>query len=338
MREGLSMGRALQRLVEISQREGNIDSTPFGTRAGNVLLPFGEMLCELIEASEERTLSELVHLVLEKTGYLLSLRDGTEEGSERAENILELFSVTERYDDMAPESALRAFLEEVSLSTDVDQLDWEADAVTLLTLHSAKGLEFDAIFIVGMEEGICPHRRSMDDPGEMEEERRLCYVGMTRARKYLYLVRTFRRTLYGRSEVREPSRFLGDIPSHLLEGNVTPQTKQTGAGTPMPDRQRRRELLSRRRDQVDHFRRERKNRGERKTNKPSPKQREEKTEKPSKPEPPGFEPGESVIHPIFGPGTVVSSKSVGDDKEVTVAFEGQGVKRLMASYAKLERP
>ncbi|MEA3407891.1 MAG: UvrD-helicase domain-containing protein [Chloroflexota bacterium] len=340
VKQGFSTGRALQRLVEIAQQEGDIDSTPFDTRAGNVLLSFGEMLRELITASEESTLSELVHLILEKTRYLMALRDGTEEGSERAENILELFSVTERYDDMSPESALPAFLEEVSLSTDVDQLDWESDTVTLLTLHSAKGLEFDAVFIVGMEEGIFPHSRSMDDPGEMEEERRLCYVGITRARKYLYLVHTFRRTLYGRSEVREPSRFLRDIPSHLVEGRLAPQTKQKGTGKPMTDRRRRRQLLSRRRTEVDRFRKERRSKsdGERKIEKPSATQRQKKAQASSKTDSPDFQPGESVTHPIFGPGTVVASKSVGDDEEVTVAFDGKGVKRLMVSYAKLERP
>ncbi len=336
-RQGLSMGEALQRLVEISQREGGIDSTPFSTRAGNVLLPFGEMLCELIEASGDRTLSELVHMILEKTGYLTALRDGTEEGHERAENILELFSVTERYDDLAPESALPAFLEEVTLSTDVDQLDWEADAVTLLTLHAAKGLEFDAVFMVGLEEGICPHSRSMDDPGEMEEERRLCYVGITRARKYLHLVRTFRRTLYGRSEVREASRFLGDIPSHLVAGNGASRVEKKGTEEPMADRRRRRELLSQRRSKVDRFREKRESKTSDQGKKERKPRRQEKPQASPEPAEPRFQPGEAVVHPIFGPGTVVSSKSVGDDEEVTVAFEDKGVKRLMASYAKLER-
>ena len=132
----------------------------------------------------------------------------------------ELFSVTDDYSNMPPEAALSTFLEEVALVADVDELDANADAVTLLTLHTAKGLEYGAVFIVGLEEGICPHSRSLDDPDALEEERRLCYVGVTRAKTNLYLLHTFRRTLYGSSEVREPSRFLMDIPPQLIEGTI----------------------------------------------------------------------------------------------------------------------
>ena len=127
----------------------------------------------------------------------------------------ELRNVAANYRHLAPEVGLTAFLEEVALVSDVDDLEETADAPVLMTLHMAKGLEFPTIFIVGLDEGILPHSRSLDDPDEMEEERRLCYVGITRAKERLYLVHAFRRTMYGESEVSVPSRFIADIPDHL---------------------------------------------------------------------------------------------------------------------------
>ena len=126
--------------------------------------------------------------------------------------------MAEQYDDLPPDLRLGAFLEEVALVSDQDQLAEEQDRVTLLTLHTAKGLEYQAVFIVGLEENIFPHSRSLEDPDQLEEERRLMYVGVTRAKDRLYLVRAFRRTLYGRSEVNAPSRFLIDIPEKLQVG------------------------------------------------------------------------------------------------------------------------
>ena len=150
------------------------------------------------------------------------IRDGTEEGEERWENIQELRTVAQEYAHLPPDTALTTFLEDVALVSDVDNLREETDAVTLLTLHMAKGLEFDAVFIVGFEEGILPHSRSLEEPEEMEEERRLCYVGMTRARRRLYLIYTFRRTRFGNQATSQPSRFLCDIPSRLIKGAAIP--------------------------------------------------------------------------------------------------------------------
>ena len=129
---------------------------------------------------------------------------------------MELKSVAGEYDQLDPEEAIAAFLEKVSLVAEIDELDEKADAVTLITLHQAKGLEFPVVFIVGMEEGILPHRRSFGDPGEMEEERRLCYVGVTRAQKRLFLSYSRRRSLFGSSTANQPSRFLENIPPHLV--------------------------------------------------------------------------------------------------------------------------
>jgi DNA helicase-2/ATP-dependent DNA helicase PcrA len=179
-------------------------------------------------------------------------------------------------------------LEEVALVSDVDNLDEQVDVPTLLTLHMAKGLEFPVVFMVGMEEGIFPHNRSMDDLDQMEEERRLCYVGITRAKERLYLIHAFRRTLFGQSELGEPSRFIKDIPSHLIRGRQVTKVAEAP-----PERQPILEAQ--------------------------------------------FKTGDQVRHPKFGQGMVIESVVVGGDEEVTVAFEDQGLKCLLASFARLEK-
>ncbi|MFH1487134.1 MAG: UvrD-helicase domain-containing protein [Chloroflexota bacterium] len=185
-----------------------------GSRTTRALAGFLSMLNELIARSQELSLVKLFDTVMERTGYKESIT-AAEDGEERWENILELRTVAKNYDHLEPSDALASFLEEVALVSDVDGLDERVNAVTLITLHAAKGLEFPAVFIVGMEEGLFPHIRSFDDPAQMEEERRLCYVGMTRAKERLYLVRAFRRTFLGSSSPNPASRFLHDIPSPL---------------------------------------------------------------------------------------------------------------------------
>ncbi len=224
---GLSMGQALLHLATLQREQGDLTNTPFSARAGRLLAEFGQLLTDLTTLSHQTTLSELLLAVVNQSGYLASLQDHTDEGEDRVNNVHELLSVTGEYNDVAPETALAAFLESVALVSDVDEVGRVAEAVTLQTLHTAKGLEFETVFMVGMEEGLCPHSRSMDDPDAMEEERRLCYVGMTRAKRNLYLLRTFRRTLYGNSETREPSRFLKDIPPQLCDGARPRRTPPT---------------------------------------------------------------------------------------------------------------
>jgi DNA helicase-2/ATP-dependent DNA helicase PcrA len=189
-------------------------------------------------------------------------------------------------------------LEEVALVSDVDSYDETVNAPTLLTLHMAKGLEFPVVFIVGLEDGLFPHSRSFDDPDAMEEERRLCYVGITRAKEQLYLVHAFRRTMYGESELSVPSRFIADIPDHLIAG-----------------------------------------RGEAALNEEERRYRWQ-VQWPTAPDlavAGQFETGDRVRHPLFGEGIVIESKTTGADEEVTVAFEEKGIKRLLASFAKLEK-
>jgi len=204
--EGVSLYDALKQAM---------DGKALFSRVVQALTGFAALLDRLIARSLELDLVELLNEILEHTGYreYILEKDG---GEERWENVMELKSVVKEYAELKPEEALAAFLEKVSLVSDIDELDEKADTVTLITLHQAKGLEFPVVFIVGMEEGILPHRKSFDDPEEMAEERRLCYVGITRAEKRLYLLRSYRRSLFGNSSANPPSRFLQDISAHLV--------------------------------------------------------------------------------------------------------------------------
>ena len=195
------------------------EDVPLGGRGRRSLLGFLELMEELIAAGREMNVLELLDLTLERTGYAAYVRDGSDQGRERWENIKELRSVAQEYASLPAEESLTTFLEEVALVSDVDNLDEQVKAPCFLTLHMAKGLEFPVVFIVGLEEGILPHSRSMDTEEELEEERRLCYVGITRAKQRLYLLHTFRRTLFGRDELSEPSRFLRDIPPHFFQAD-----------------------------------------------------------------------------------------------------------------------
>jgi DNA helicase-2/ATP-dependent DNA helicase PcrA len=179
------------------------------------LVAFDALTTNLTAQNHELSFSALLDEILKRTSYREYILD-KEDGEDRWENITELRNVASEYNALAPDEALTAFLEKVSLVSDIDELDEKADAVTLITLHQAKGLEFPAVFIVGLEEGILPHRKSFDDPEQMEEERRLFYVGITRAKKRLYLLRSYRRSLFGGSTANPPSRFLQDISSHLM--------------------------------------------------------------------------------------------------------------------------
>ncbi|MFC1909054.1 ATP-dependent helicase [Chloroflexota bacterium] len=302
--QGLSEYRALQLMAE--QKAGGADESqiPLSPRLTRLLVGFGEMMEGLVARSRKLGLVELFDLVVESSGYkgyLANLPDG----EERWENILELRTLVQEYRDLAPPEGLTAFLEGVSLVSDVDGLDSSADAVTLITLHQAKGLEFTVVFIVGMEDGILPHVRSLDDPGQMEEERRLYYVGITRAKRRVYLVHAFRRSLMGSSTVNKPSRFLEDIPSHLTSGGGLRTRKEKREAVPVQSGA-------------------------------APVQSEAPPPADKMPLP-GLKTGDHVRHEQFGDGVVVSYRSVSDDVEVTVAFNGGGVKRLLLSFARLEK-
>ncbi|MEP7357768.1 MAG: 3'-5' exonuclease, partial [Anaerolineales bacterium] len=230
------------------------------------------------------------------------VNDGTEEGIERWANVLELRAVAAENTKVS----LNDFLEQVALVSDQDTLAEEGQAPTLLTLHAAKGLEFPVVFIVGLDEGLLPHQRSFDDPESMHEERRLMYVGMTRAKDRLYLLRAFRRSIYGDSGPSEASRFLDDIPEHLLKGNLSRKQAKAEAYFQKATRW---DSDSSRPTQA----------------RPAPAAAATR-----------FKSGQRVRHKMFGEGIVIASKVRGDDEEVDVAFEAVGLKRLAANVANLE--
>ncbi len=206
--KGISIFQALNRADEIETL------TP---KAKKSLLALAKLIDFLHSHKEEYSVSRLLEEIIENTGYLLYLKEDRKgDAQSRIENVRELATVTALFDENADEKTLPAFLEQVALMTDLDSLDTNSDAVKLMTLHSAKGLEFPVVFIVGLEEGIFPHSRSMDTNEELAEERRLCYVGMTRAKEELHLVYANQRTFMGSTQMRPRSRFINDIPPHLI--------------------------------------------------------------------------------------------------------------------------
>lgn len=260
-----------------------------------------------------RFVTPIMQHLMQASGYVDSLKaDRSEESISRLENLQELVTVTQEYDASAEEPSLGEFLESVSLVADIDSLGEGGEAVTLMTLHSAKGLEFPVVFMIGMEEGVFPHSRSLVSDAELEEERRLCYVGMTRAKEELHLMHAHRRALYGQPSFNRPSRFLSDIPEELtrpLEGH---------GSRPYGVRQ------------VTQHRS-----GSYTVSTPRPTSEQRKLRGPDWRAP--FEVGQHVRHSKFGIGVVIACNPLRDDAEVTVAFPGvTGVKKLVQSLAKLE--
>lgn len=332
----------------------------FDTRARRALISFYDTMVDLNALKDELTLTQFFDALVTKIGYADYVQDGTREGEDRWNNVVELRKATDEHSALDPAAALAEFLETAALVSDVDAHNENEGVVVLMTLHMAKGLEFPVVFITGMEEGIFPHSRSFEEPREMEEERRLAYVGITRAKEKLYLVYAFRRSTFGNvSEPAEPSRFLADIPRDLVKTksgekrntyddyiNARKYKEQTTwdspaertsptASTPKPTSPKKPSLVPRRPSPVerddeddDTVPDERKLAPARSSFKERPQPSSAKTE---------YNAGDKVSHPTFGDGTVVSSKIVGVDEELQVAFEGAGVKRLLAAYAKLTR-
>jgi len=287
--------KALQLMAKPETKDAT-SHPPFSAHISQILTNFLNLIEEFIACSQELNLVDLFDLVVERSSYKGYILKGVD-GEERWDNVLELRTVAQDYRDLKPSEGLATFLEGVTLVSDVDGFDESASAVTLITLHQAKGLEFPIVFMVGMEDGILPHIRSFDDPEQMEEERRLCYVGITRAKQRVYLIRAFRRSLMGRSMTGQPSRFLSDIPQHLISDSDWWQGEESQV---VPS------IYSWNRPST-----------------PSPAAQELKA-------------GDHVHHTQFGTGIVVSSQSVRDDAEVVVAFNG-GVKKLLLSLAHLEK-
>jgi len=264
----------------------------FSSRADSLLADFGAKLAKWI-TMREQPVHLLMNKVIEDTGYHDYINDGTDEGLGRWENIQELLGLAEEYESLT----LQDFLEHVALISDQDTLTDSQNAPTLLTLHAAKGLEFPVVFIIGLDENILPHQRSMDDPEEMAEERRLLYVGITRAMYRLFLCRAFRRRVYGSSTYCEPSRFLRDLPQQHVSGMVP------GGGMPTPANY----------------------------------QKQTSWDVPAPVQEIRFPVGTRVGHQKFGEGIVLESRIASGDEEVTVEFADVGLKRLIVSLAGLEK-
>jgi DNA helicase-2/ATP-dependent DNA helicase PcrA len=308
------------RIEEAAQKRGvalwdaiaDLDGLDLKPSIKKAVLGFTALIASLRSRSEKLTVTKLVEAILEETGYKKLLEaEKTVEAQSRLENVQELLTVTQQFELSSEDPTLRGFLEQTALIADIDSLGGEgADAVVLMTLHSAKGLEFPEVFLIGMEESIFPHFRSLQDDKSLEEERRLAYVGITRAREKLHLTFAARRTIFGNIQINPPSRFVRDIP---LEHLAVP----SGGRIPSFARSRQRELSSY------------------SGGSPSPA-----VPKPTAPVLGGaapFKPGEKVRHAVFGQGVVVGCTGVGDDAQVTVAFPNVGVKKLVVGYARLEK-
>ncbi|PWH19282.1 MAG: DNA helicase UvrD [Anaerolineae bacterium] len=291
----LSSGDAL---LAIAAEPQHAVSEVFPQRAVVAVARFGELLANWRAQMEHLTPLQLLDSVMSEIDYRTYLDDGSQEGQERWENVMELRRLAAEFE----QSGLAAFLERVALVSDQDTLAEGNDAPTLLTLHAAKGLEFGVVFIVGLNEGSLPHARSLDDPEALHEERRLFYVGITRAKDRLFLVYSQTRRAYGYAEPQAPSRFLEDIPSHLLElQSLSPEQSWFA-----------------KRGAKDAYE---------KAFAPASAPILEKR----------FSPGNRVRHPIWGEGMVLNSALKDSDEVVDVFFESVGLKRVSVSIGKLER-
>lgn len=313
---------ARSRQIPISQAIKSLDDIPgLATRSRNQIQTFGEQLEKWRAASVDLSASEVLEAVLTESGLLAELKGSSDpQDQTRVDNLVELAAVAQDFvasasavdladitDEVAaeelaePDTSLGAFLEQVALVADSDQIpDDDQGVVTLMTLHTAKGLEFDTVFLTGMEDGIFPHFRSIDDRDELAEERRLAYVGITRARKRLYLTRAKVRTTWGSPSQNPPSRFLAEIPAELVDWRG-----QTGAAWTADDR---------RNDKDD-----------------SPAFGAGRTSGVV------FSPGDRVLHSTFGMGTVLAVRGSGKKAQADVDFGSLGTKRLVLEYAPMEK-
>ncbi|MBP8242680.1 MAG: UvrD-helicase domain-containing protein, partial [Thermoflexales bacterium] len=275
-------------------------------RAAKALADFGGLWKSWVALKDELNVARLFDQIMKTSGYRDWMRDGTDEGEDRWANVSELRNVAAE----AGDTPLQDFLNDVALVSETDNVEDNPNAPTLLTLHAAKGLEYKVVFITGLEDGILPHSRTFDKPEDMAEERRLFYVGITRAKERLYLLRAFRRGLYGPSDATEASRFLRDLPEALVDGKkkTTADLKTettTWSGNPA---------------RWD-------------TGTPGKPVETTRTANVGT----TFKPGDRVVHAKFGPGLVLRSMKQRDDEEVEVFFEGHGGKRLSAALSGLKK-
>jgi DNA helicase-2/ATP-dependent DNA helicase PcrA len=294
-----------------------LDQKAFTGRAASSLAVFRDLIVTLTDIAREDSVSIAIGKMLDRSGYLQDLReDKTEDGEARIENLAELVSAAREYETREPEPSLGGFVDRLSLLSDVDEEQGARDArIWMMTLHSAKGLEFPMVILAGMEEGLFPHSRSSEDVEELEEERRLCYVGMTRARQRLVLTGAARRRIFGEYQSSEPSRFIDEVPASLVE-RIAP-SYSTGYQGNFPHYE---------------FRTNPYGRG-RRTREAEPVYAYEDEDQSTGM---NLRPGMRVKHAQFGVGSVISVEALDDDTKLIVRFNAVGVKTLRAKYARLE--
>jgi DNA helicase-2/ATP-dependent DNA helicase PcrA len=298
-----------------------VDEAKLGSRAVGSLRTFRDLIVGLANVARHDPVSITIGKMLDQTGYLNSLREeNSEEANERIENLMELVSAAREYETREADASLGGFVDRLSLLSEADEESGNREArVWLMTMHAAKGLEFPVVIIAGMEEGLFPHSRASEDEEDIEEERRLCYVGMTRAQSRLILTGAARRRVFGEYQSTEPSRFLAEVPAELVE-RIAPTY-----ATPYPGAFAHHHYEFRTNPYG------RKGRGGRVRETEAAYSYENEDQSVS-----GIRLGVRVRHPQFGVGTVVGVEEHNDDLKVTVRFNTVGVKKLLSRYAKLE--
>jgi DNA helicase-2/ATP-dependent DNA helicase PcrA len=290
-----------------------------GNRAVTSLRGFRDLIVGLAESARTDTVSIAIGKMLDRSGYLNDLRDeDTEEANERIENLMELVSAARDYESREQDASLGGFVDRLSLLSEADEESGTKNAkVWLMTMHAAKGLEFPVVIIAGMEEGLFPHSRSSEDEDEIEEERRLFYVGMTRAERRLFLTSAARRRVFGEYQSTEPSRFIDEVPGELLERITPAYTSSHQSGFAHAHYE---------------FRTNPYGRGGR----PSRVREETPRYEDEDQSAVGVRVGMRVKHAQFGVGTVLAVEEHTDDYKITVRFNSVGQKKLLARFAKLE--
>lgn len=311
---------------EVCERADEFQKT---SRSASKLMKFTKMIRDFQECIENGMgLNDLLQEVLDVTKYLDYLQEEPETYEDRVNNIKELSSMFIKYEEESEDANLSEFLEDVALISDIDSYNEDEDAVVLMTLHSAKGLEFPVVFIPGMEEGIFPGNQSMFSEEDLEEERRLAYVGITRAKKKLYLISSQQRMLYGQTSRNMPSRFLREIPSSVIDDQSVVARRSMGFTTPRTAyaNASRNELGHSSHNKIGSY-----------TQSSSSAHKFGQAGNAAQKNNIDFKVGDTVCHKSFGTGTVLTITPMGGDMLLEVAFDKAGTKKMMANYARLEK-
>jgi len=317
--EGLQGGAATDSLW--ARLVAGLAAESFSGRAAASVAVFRDLILALTDIARSDGVADAIGKILDRSGYLQDLRDDrTEESTSRIENLAELVSAARDYETRDAQASFTGFVDRLSLLSDVDEEQGAPGArIFLMTLHSAKGLEFPVVIMAGLEEGLFPHSRSTAEEDDLEEERRLCYVGMTRARQRLVLTGAARRRVFGEYQASLPSRFIAEVPARLLDA-VSPASQPISQGRlryeyrPDPYGQGRRPDRAREHEAVYH----------------AYEDEDQSTGM-------ALRPGSRVRHPLFGVGSVIGVEALDDDAKLVVRFSGIGQKTLRAKFARLER-